>query len=374
MAEKARVQPRHRGILALFLFLVFVPSGAAGWYLYAKAADQYASILGFTVRSESVSSASELLSGLTSTFGSSGSHNSDILYEYIGSQEMVADLDARLDLRAMFTRYHDSDPLLSFDPDGTIEDLTRYWNRMLRVSYDGGSGLMELRILAFDPNDAKTIADAVFDESARMINALSASARTDAMRYATEDLDDSIERLKQAREALTQFRIENRIVDPTADIQGQMGLLNTLQAQLASALIDLDLLTGSAREGDPRLAQAQRRIDVIQARIDEERRKFGAGGVGPGGENYATTVSDYERLTVDREFAERAYSAALLAYDAARAKADRESLYLAAYIRPTIAEQSEYPQRALWTGLVALFGFLVWAIFSLVYYSLRDRH
>ncbi|NCT11795.1 MAG: sugar transporter, partial [Rhodobacterales bacterium] len=53
--------------------------------------------------------------------------------------------------------------------------------------------------------------------------------------------------------------------------------------------------------------------------------------------------------------------------------ANRQSRYLAAYIRPTLAEKSEFPQRELMLGIVALFSFLIWAILSLVYYALRDR-
>ena len=112
---------------------------------------------------------------------------------------------------------------------------------------------------------------------------------------------------------------------------------------------------------------------MIENRIDEERQKFGVGGTGPGGESYATTVAEFERLTVDREFAEQAYVAAQSAYDGARAEASRQSRYLAAYIAPTLAEKAEFPQRALIVALVAAFAFLLWAILTLIYYSLRDR-
>jgi len=63
----------------------------------------------------------------------------------------------------------------------------------------------------------------------------------------------------------------------------------------------------------------------------------------------------------------------LLGYDAARAEANRQSLYLAAYIEPTKAERPEFPNRPLIIGIVALFSFLIWAILSLAYYALRDR-
>lgn len=374
LARSARVRNRHWGLLTAFVLMVLAPVGAASWYLYGYAADQYASTLGFTVRSENVTSASDILGGLGASLGSGGSHDSDILYEFVRSQEIVRRIDSELDLRGLYSRYHETDPLLSFDPSGSIEDLVNYWDRMLNISYDAGSGLMEMRVLAFTPEEAQSIAQAIYDESSQTINALSAVAREDATRYARADLDQALERLKNAREALTSFRVSNQIVDPTADIQGQMGLLNTLQEQLASALIDLDLLRDSTSEGDPRLTQAQRRIEVIQARIAEEREKFGATGQGPSGESYATTISEFERLSIDREFAERAYAAALSAYDSALAEANRQSRYLASYIRPTLAERSQFPQREMMIGIVALFGFLAWAISSLVYYSLRDRN
>jgi capsular polysaccharide transport system permease protein len=76
---------------------------------------------------------------------------------------------------------------------------------------------------------------------------------------------------------------------------------------------------------------------------------------------------------VDREYAESTYAASLAALDSARANANRQNLYLAAYITPTLAEKSEYPQRSLILALVALFSLLIWSIASLIYYALRDR-
>lgn len=374
LARKSMAKKRHWGLLLAFVVMVLLPVAAASLYLTTRAADQYASTVAFTVRSEDVSSAADLLGGIGQTLGATGtSSDADILYEFIRSESLVAQIDKKLNLRSYYSRHRDDDPIFAFDPDGTIEDLTDYWQRMVRIAYDSGSGLMELRVLAFDPLEATEIANAIYAESTEMINDLSAIAREDATRYAREDLDLAVERLKQAREAMTAFRISSEIVDPTADVQGQMGLVNTLQVQLADALIEFDLLSGSTRQGDPRLDQATRRIAIIEDRIRQERRKFGVGGGDSGDESYAKTVAEFERLAVDREFAEQAYAATLSAFDAARAEANRQSRYLAAYIQPTTAERSEFPNRPLVIGIVALFGFLIWAIASLVYYALRDR-
>jgi capsular polysaccharide transport system permease protein len=172
---------------------------------------------------------------------------------------------------------------------------------------------------------------------------------------------------------MTTFRLANQIVDPNADIQVQMGLLTSLQTQQVSALIEFDLISETASPNDPRVAQARRRLEVIEALIDNERQKFGTGGSGPTGQQFARTIAEFERLSVDREYAEATYATALNALDAARAEANRQSRYLAAYIQPTLAEKPEFPQRELIVAFVLLFSFLIWAICSLVFYALRDR-
>ncbi len=355
-----------------FVLIVFLPSLMVGAYLVTRAEDQYASTLGFVVRKEETSSAVELLGGLTQLSGASSS-DTDILNEFIQSQQLVLQVDAKLNLREIYSRYYETDPVFSFDPAGTVEDLVEYWSRMVKIYYDPGSGLIELQVNAFAPDEAQAIATAIFEYSAAMINQLSAIAREDTTRYTREELALSIERLKGAREALAQFRSRTRIVDPEADLQVRMGLLSNLQQQLAAALIEGDLLIQTTREGDPRIGKAERRIEVIRDRITEERNKFTIGGDNRVGEEYINVLSEFERLSVDREFAERAYLAALTAFDAAQAEAQRTSLYLAAYITPTLPEKALYPQRITIGGLTTGFLLLIWAVGVLIYYSVKDR-
>jgi capsular polysaccharide transport system permease protein len=371
-ATAARPRRRHWMMLVSFILLVAVPGALVAAYLWAVAADQYASSVGFSVRSEESSPTPDLLGQLGELSGTN-STDTDILYEFIQSQDMVNRINARLDLTRIYSVHLQQDPVFSHDPEGSIEDLVDYWERMVKIAYDANTGLMEITALAFTPQDAQDIAQAVLDESTLRINELSAIARADTTRYASEELDAALERLREARLAVTEFRMQTQIVDPALDIQGRMGLLNTLQDELAKALIDYDLVRATTREDDPRLRTLERRIEVIRDRITDERARFGAGGEGPGGEDYATLVGEFERLDVDRQFAETAYTAAWAAYDAALLAAQRTSRYLAVHIKPTLAETSRYPQREVIFAVFMLFAFLVWATGALVYYSVRDR-
>ncbi|MEM5476116.1 sugar transporter [Pacificibacter sp. AS14] len=364
-------RPRHVGLIIVFCALVAFPTITSALYLFAIADDQYHSTVGFSIQKKDETSPVELLGGITSLAGSATS-DADILYEYIRSQEMVEAIDARLDLRSIYSK-PTFDPVFAFAPEKMIEDLIDYWQRVVRIYYDSSTGLIELEVLAFTPEDATAVTQAIFEESSRLINEISDVAREDITRYADEELDIAVERLKVARQALTEFRSRTQIVDPSADIQGQMGLLNTLQAQLAESLIDMDILADNTRVGDTRLDQAKTRIEVIRARIAEERNKLGVGDTSGREGSYATLVSEYERLIVDREFAEASYTAALMGYDAAVSDARQQNRYLAAYIKPTKAQSSQYPRRYAIVALIGLFSFLMWSIVTLVYYSIRDR-
>lgn len=368
-AKAGSFKRRHLFILLSFMLTVVVLPGIVAWYLWARAADQYASTVAFSVRTEENASSIASLLGPLNLSGSSTS-DTDILYEFVQSQDLVARIDAKLDLRTMWSKANpDIDPVFSYHPPGTIEDLLDHWNRMVDIYYDSGTGLMELRVLAFAPEDAQAIAEEIYAESTAMVNELSHVAREDAIRYARDELGQAVERLKSAREAMTKFRNRTQIVDPTVDLQGQAGLLNILNQQLVAALIESDLLKQTTRANDPRIAQAERRIAVIETRIDEEKHKLGSGGT----DAFATLLGEYERLAVDREFAEQTYTAALAGFDAAQAEARRQNRYLAAHVRPTLAQKSEFPERLTLLGLITLFLFLIWTVLVLVTYSLRDR-
>ena len=376
IAAPARMKKRHWGLAASFVLLVLLPLAAVIIYLWASANDQYLSTTGFTVRSQESGGATELLGGLAQFAGSSTASDSDILYEFIQSQEMVEAVEADVGLRSHYSAVWPQDWAFGIWPDATMEDLVWYWHRITGISYDSGTGLIEVTVSAFDPDTAQAVARVILSESQDRINALNNRAREDAMRYARADVEEAVERLKEAREALTRFRTRTRIVDPESDIQGRMGVLNNLQQQLAEALIEYDLLLGTtANPSDPRLIKAQQRIDVIRERIMIERQTFASDNTETGavGEDYPTLISEFESLTVDREYAEETYRAALTALSVARDDAARQSRYLATYITPTLASEPEYPQREVLSALAALFLLLTWSILALIYYSIRDR-
>lgn len=364
---------RVSGVWLSFGLLVLLPCLLCAAYLTLAAQDRYVSEAGFTIRQEEGGMASDLLGGMTQILGPPGAGNADLLFEYLRSQDMVVRLEDRLGLRAHYARNWPQDPLFALPPEGTMDQLVRFWNRALRVSFDRNTGLLLLEVRANDPGFARELAQAVVAESERMINQLNAQARRDRLQNARADLAAAESRLRAAREAMAAFRAATQIVDPDADLQGRMGVLNNLQQQLAQSLVEHDLLELITDDRDPRMRQAQRRIEVIRARIAEERRTFTTQDMTVAETDYPRLIARYEGLRADQHMAEQGYNAAMRAWDLAQSQAERQTLYLALFVPPTLSEEPGHPQRLLLLGLTALFALLIWALAVLSWHSLRDR-
>jgi capsular polysaccharide transport system permease protein len=379
----SRLRFRHVLVALSFIIFVITPSVISGVYLWTVAADQYASGVGFSVRREDNSSPTDVLIGLGGFSGSS-STDTDILFEYLQGQKLISEMDGEIDLRSRWTLPADAptlwatpsaDPVFALKPDAAIEDLVAYWQRMVRVSYATGAGLIEVEVRAFSAEDATVIAERLFAKSSEMINELSAVARDDSIRYTEQELTKAEDRLRTAREILTRFRNVNQIVDPELDLRSQASLLANLQERKAESLISVDLLRRTVSENDPRLIQELSRLEVIDERIAQERQKLGGSGQLPQGDDqgFASLIGEYERLVVDREFAQEAYISARAAHDSAQSEASRQSRYLAAYLEPTQAQSASYPERMTLLLVILLFLVLLWSIVVLVYYSVKDR-
>lgn len=375
VARAARPKRRHRLIVASFLLAVVAPAAAAVGYLYLFAADQYASRMAFSVRSAEAAPSIEFLGALTQSFGAAGS-DAQVVFEFIRSQQAAEAAFAALPLTEIYN-LPERDAVFRLGEDRPVEDILRYWRWMTDVSVDMGAGIITFEARAFDADSAQRIATFMLDESTRIVNALSAQAREDAVADARRVLAEAEERLRAVRRDIRAFRNIEQELDPSENARASLGLMAALEARLADAQIELDTqiaLVGSKSAQIPVLRQ---RVASIEARIAEERSRIGdgmgGGAANPDDRAFADRVARYEELVVDREFAQNAYIAALASFEQAQVEARRQTRYLAPHIRPTLSQEPEYPQRALMALAVFAVAAVVWAVLVLVVYNIRDR-
>lgn len=361
---QARPRRRHGLLILSFVLLVLAPAIFVNWYLHARAVDQYASSLAFTIQSDKNVSGSvfETLLG-----GGTAADDAEVLYGFIQSQNLVERLEDRLGLRARFNK-PEGDWWFRLGEDPSIEHLVDYWERMVLVAFD--AGIVEVEVRAFAPEDAQEIARAVLEESTSQINRMSAEAREDAVRDARGSLDDAVTRLKAVRRQIAEMRARDQSVNPNLDVQALMTRIAALEADRTREQLRLEQLQEFATESDSRVIRARRSIDSLSALIAAERDALAGGGEGG---SLSSTVGEFEELNVDRELAQEAYAAALESFEVAKREAQRKQRYLSAHIEPTFSQSPQYPERYILGGLAVAFLFMAWVVLVMISYNIRDR-
>ena len=370
----AKMRFRHWGQILSFVLLGVAPFTAVAYYLEERATPQYASTVGFTVRTNEMQG-SPLRPGAAAQVTIARSEtDADILNEFIVSQALAERLLERTDLRAHYARTYETDPVFALNPDATLGQFLAYWERNVQVNYDRATALMQVQVRAFDPETATAITQAILEESQVLLNTLNDALHADTIRFAEDELERVTQRLVRARSDLASFRSQTQLIDPSSDLEGRLGVLTSLQEQLAEALVDYDLRSANTSNmADPILRQLRQRVEAIQGRIDAERAVFMVLEPGADGADFTDVMTEHENLVATRELAETNHRLSVAALDTARTNAARQSRYLAVYIEPTMPDGPAFPRNAMILTQAALFLLIAWSILALIVYSVRDR-
>jgi capsular polysaccharide transport system permease protein len=81
----------------------------------------------------------------------------------------------------------------------------------------------------------------------------------------------------------------------------------------------------------------------------------------------------FDRLTLERTFADRQLGAALAALDSARSEAARKQLYLERLVQPNKPDRAVEPRRLRAVLTVFLLGLILWGVVSLVVAGVREH-
>ena len=157
-----------------------------------------------------------------------------------------------------------------------------------------------------------------------------------------------------------------------------MQLIGGIEADLTKLNADLATAKSQMSEDTPRIRVLKTRIESLEQQLSVERQRLGTGeretvANDPNSPDVAGRIAEFEELETQREFAERAYAAALGSLEKARIEANNRQRYLALFIEPTLSELAQYPHRLLNALLVTLGLLFAWGIGVMGYYNIRDR-
>ncbi len=354
-----------------FIALVLIPVAVTAAYYFAVAADQYVAEFRFTLNTVEPPRVDPLSLLTGNATHSPAALESQILVQYMTSRAIVDQIDASLDLRRMFSSPA-ADWWARLPPSAPIEEVVQYWKGQVDPFYDPANGTVTVRLRAFAPADALRVSEAIVAACEKLVNDLSLRARRDALLQSEIELTHAEGRLKSVLADIRVFRDREGLIDPAKTAEATGVLATRLRDELMRANADLSTLKSYMRDDAPS-------VKVLKARIrslDAQRRSLAQEMTDPDKsrpDTLSRVLGSYEQLENERKFAEASYQHALQSLDQARANADRQRVFVASFIPPSLPEEALYPRRWRSLGTVALLAFALWSIGGLTVQSIRDH-
>jgi len=221
----------------------------------------------------------------------------------------------------------------------SFENFYQYYGSMIGADLDPENGLAVLEVRAFTPKDAFEINARLLDLSEVLVNRLNRRAEGRAIAEGQRRVLQAEERLREARVALSAFRNQQDLIDPTKQAAGVLDVSNKLESEQAALQAQLDLML-RVTPRNPAILALRNRIAAVAREISAQTgRAVGTPSA------IASKLSAYEKLQVEQEFATQMLTAANTTLEQARTEAQKQQFYLERVVEPNTPDDSTLPHR-----------------------------
>jgi BexC/CtrB/KpsE family polysaccharide export inner-membrane protein len=207
----------------------------------------------------------------------------------------------------------------------------------------------------------------LLDLAEGLVNRLNNRGEFDLVSFAQREAREAEVEARRASQALAAFRNTQGIVDPEQQATVQLQLVSKLQDELIAARVQMQQLQALAPE-NPQVPLLRSRISELTRQIDAE-----FGRVAGSQRSLSASAVRYQRLTLDREYADKRLTAALASLQEARNEARRKQAYVERIVEANLPDEAQEPRRM--RGILAVFvlGLVAYGILSLLLAGVREH-
>jgi capsular polysaccharide transport system permease protein len=257
-----------------------------------------------------------------------------------------------------------------FNPLGqhkSFEALYRYFVEKVIVQSDSTTSITTLTVRAYDPGDAFHFNEQLLEISEATVNRLNDRGRKDLLRQAEEEVAQAKANSQAAALALASYRNRSGIIDPEKQAQVQMQMISKLQDQMIAAKTELAQLKRYTPE-NPRIPVVQTEMGTIQRQIDGE-----LGKVAGSSRSLSSSAVQFQRLSLQGEFAEKQLGAALASLEEARSEATRKQAYVERIVQPNLPDAPIEPRRFRGIFATLVLSLIAYGILKMLAAGVREH-
>lgn len=354
----------------LFWLTVVLPTLAAVFYFGFIASDIYISESRFVIRSPERQTASPLSLILKGAGFSRAEDDAFAVQNFIVSRDAAKVLDEALNIKQAYSS-PDIDPFNRFpglDWDDSFENFHRYYQKRVEVQLDPASSIAILTVRAFTPQDAHAINLKLLEHAENLINKLNERGRQDMIRYAANEVSELEKKAKVAALALARYRNEKGVIDPEKQSAIPLQQIAKLQDELIATKAQILQIENVARE-NPQIPILKSRAAMLEREIQAESLRVAGGG----DRSLAGKAAQYQRLTLEKEFAAKMLASAMSTLEQARNDAQRQQFYLERIVQPNLPDQALEPRRLRNILAVIVLSLIAWGVLAILSASIREH-
>jgi capsular polysaccharide transport system permease protein len=292
-----------------------------------------------------------------------------LLRDYLLSADMLAKLDAELDLR---THYSDSYDVFSrlLYRDIPFEWFLRHYRRRVSVEHDEGAGMLVIRVQAYAPEVAQALAAILVKDGDRFMNERAQGLAREQVSFAEREVAAAGKRMAQARQSLLAFQNAKGLVSPTATVESISAVVARLESELSDLQARRTALAAYLAPSASELVQLNAELKAVEQQLKAQRARLAANN---GKATLNRVAEEYDRLALDAGFQQDVYKTALGALERSRVDASRTLKKVSVLQKPTLPEYSMEPGRVYNSLMYVLATLLLTGILHLVLAIIREH-
>ncbi|WP_300319372.1 hypothetical protein [Accumulibacter sp.] len=360
---------RIKRINRLFLLTVVIPTTLSVIYFGLIASDVFISESRFVIRSPERQSTSPLGLLFKGTGFSRAQDDTYSVQDFMLSRDALHSLDDSLGLRKAFSS-SDVDIFSRFpglDWDDSFEALHLYYQKKVEIQFDPASSITTLRVRGFTSETAFEVNQQLLAMAETLVNQLNERGRQDMIRFAAGEVAVAENKAKAAALALSAYRNQKGVIDPERQSTIQLQQVAKLQEELIATQAQLSQLQVFAKN-NPQIPSLQQLVQNLRQEIAAETAR-----VAGGDRSLANKAAEYQRLALEREFADRQLGSAFASLEQARSEAQRQQLYLERIVQPSVPDMAMEPRRIRGVVATLAVGLIAWGILSMLLAGVKEH-
>lgn len=330
------------GILMVIVLITFVLPMAGGTVYYtAIASPGYVSEVRFIVRSSVPLLSRNRYSSDTVEPKAKIAQDTAVLLNYLDSPAMIQDLEKKIDFINVYGR--DDIDLISRIPENPTQDeILKYWKKHYSASVNPKSGIVELNVVAYSPQEAHELVTLVLQLSEQQINRLNSGMWDDLRNSTQKDVDAATKEVSDLRSKIRDTQNQTGVFDVGLSAESLTTILTGIETRIADLKGRRFALSQSVKEGSPQLSDMDRQLAGLEQQSQELRAKA-TGLSGDGSGNLADYSSVFDQIKLDLKMAEQKLKLAITDLEKVKLVSSLQLIYVDNFTEPTTPDENKYP-------------------------------